>query len=432
MKARYITMIGIAALMIGALMAGAVQALETEAGPTAIRATLENVRDYAPAVALDGASYAVDAGTLFAGGPGAWREVSTPDEILVSAVAVDNVRPHVVYIGAANELAIYRSADGGDNWLRVPMNNTPGGVTDIAVDGVQRIVYAGTDTAGVFRLRDVGSSMLVGGQLLLDEPVRQVAADSSGAGMAFARTDTALYRAENYGLAWSTVDDLHTSPTSLAIANGDPATVYVGTVDRGVLASADGGTWEMVNAGLGMVPGTRLHVDALAVDPMQPHQLYVAASFLYGSTTLHQTPSQVAISSNGAASWDRLDREFTTSVAELMPVSGTPGAFYALTTESRTPLALYDAPEMAAAPAMVKTPAIAGQPVEAVPTWATAPGAVESTGMDPIPLAWVIAALAALALGVVVTYDLHQRGVRPLSPGLALTALDTQTLPTVG
>ncbi len=156
MKARYITMIGIAALMIGALMAGAVQALETEAGPTAIARHAGECARLRTRRRADGASYAVDAGTLFAGGPGAWREVSTPDEILVSAVAVDNVRPHVVYIGAANELAIYRSADGGDNWLRVPMNNTPGGVTDIAVDGVQRIVYAGTDTAGVFRLRDVG------------------------------------------------------------------------------------------------------------------------------------------------------------------------------------------------------------------------------------------------------------------------------------
>lgn len=31
-----------------------------------------------------------------------------------------------------------------------------GAVTDIAVDGVNRLVYVGTDTDGVHRLRDVG------------------------------------------------------------------------------------------------------------------------------------------------------------------------------------------------------------------------------------------------------------------------------------
>ena len=70
------------------------------------------------------------------------------------------------------------------NWLRVPLTSDYiGGVTAIAVDSVQRLVYVGTDTAGLFRLRDVGSSMLVSGQLLLDEPVIEVVADSAGSGL---------------------------------------------------------------------------------------------------------------------------------------------------------------------------------------------------------------------------------------------------------
>ena len=121
-------------------------------------------------------------------------------------------------------------------------------------------------------------------------------------------------------------------PTTVAIADGEPATVYVGTTDRGVLASTDGQTWTLANDGLGMSPGTRLHVDALAVDPVQPDRLYVAASYLLGSATVHQTPSQIAMSANGAETWTSLDAELGASVAELMPVSGRPGAVYALTT----------------------------------------------------------------------------------------------------
>ncbi len=62
--------------------------------------------------------------------------------------------------------------------------------------------------------------MILNSQLLLDEPVRQVVADSYEVATGnFARTDFALYRAENYGLTWLTVDNLLSSPTALAVAN---------------------------------------------------------------------------------------------------------------------------------------------------------------------------------------------------------------------
>ena len=398
-------------------MTGVVQALETRTEAPAAVTTLENVRDYFPATSHDGSSYAIDAGRLFAGRPGAWTEVRTPQGIIVNAVALDAQRSDVVYIGAANELAVYRSSDAGQTWLRILLSETPGGVTDIAVDSAQRLIYAGTDTAGVFRLRDVGSSVVVGGQLLLDEPVRQVATDSSGIALAFARTDTALYRADNFGLAWSTVDNLHSSPTSVVVANTVPATVYVGTVDRGVLTSTDGQTWTMDNDGLGMGPGTRLRVDALAVDPMQPEQVYAATSFLFGSTAVHQTPSRIASSGDGAANWNMLDAEFTASVTDLLPVSGKPGAVYALTTESRSPLALFDAPAVAAS-------------ADVAP--AAAPATASSAGGEPIPVAWMIAALAALALGLAVSYELRQRSSRPLPQGFSMAALETQTVNVVG
>jgi len=397
MNARRIFIIITTVILIIAVFVGAVNALTAERAPQPV-ANLSNVRDYA-ASSVEGVNYAIDAGALYKGGPLNWTLVATPADVIVGAVDIDSQNADLVYIGAANQMAVYRSDDGGKSWERYALSEDAiGGVTDIAVDSAQRIVYVGTDTAGLFRLRDVGSSLVLGAQLLLDEPVLEVAADDTGLGMAFARTEWNLYRAENYGLNWSTVENLSSTPTALAIANTDPATVYVGTTDRGLLRSQDGGfTWALANADLGMNPGTRLHIDALTVDPAQPDVLYVAASYLFGSTTLHNSPSTVAMTTNGAQEWALLSdgADLNTNVAALLPVSGETGAVYALTLQSRSPQALGDAPVVT--DAMAETPAITAQPLN----------------MRSL-LTWIIAGLAALALLFAVIVDLRSR--RPSRP----------------
>jgi len=84
-------------------------------------------------------------------------------------------------------------------------------------------------------------------------------------------------------------------------------------------------------------------------------------------------------------------------VAELLPVSGYEGAVYALTTTSRSPLALGNAPAQTAVAAQVE-PA----PAAAVAATAADEGV---TG----PLAWIIAGIAAIALLFAVAYDMTMR-----------------------
>jgi hypothetical protein len=288
-------------------------------------------------------------------------------------------------------MAIFRSIDNGNSWLRVPLaDGFIGGVTDIAVDGAQRLVYVGTDTAGLFRLRDVGSSVILSGHLLLDAPVLEVVTDSTGKGMAFARTQWNLYRAENFGLAWVAVNNLQSTPTALAIANTEPAQVYVGTMDRGLLVSNDGFEWTTANDGLNFVSGSRLMVKDLAIDPAQPEVMYVATSYLYGTSEIHEAPAGVALSTDGALAWSPINEAANLAVAELMPVPGLVGGVYALTVDSRTPLALGNAP-------VISEVAVASQPV-----------AQPATSITSI-LAWVIAGLAALALVFAVAMDLRSR-----------------------
>jgi hypothetical protein len=399
MTARRILIIVLTLVLVVSVLAGFVNALDTSAKP-AVRANLSNVRDFTAAQTTNGLNYAVDGGLLFAGGEMGWTQIATPQDIVVGAVAVDSAAGETIYIGAANEMAIYRSKDGGNNWMRVPLTeDAVGGVTDIAVDSAQRLIYVGTDTAGLFRLRDVDSSMVLGGHLLLDEPVLQVATDSTGKGLAFARTAWNLYRGENFGLTWVTVDTLMSVPTAIAIADTNPATVYVGTMDRGVLQSNDGITWSMANDGLNLIPGSRLKVDALAVDPAQPTNLYVATSYLHGTAELHNTPSTVAMRSDELMAWTPIPTgaDSTVAVVELMPVSGQPGAVMALTTESRTPLA-YGNVSVAQLPV-----------IEDVATTTTP----ATSAQFPSAVSWTIAGLAAVALLFAVVSDLRSRRPQP-------------------
>ena len=400
MKTRKIVILTILFILIGSIFAGTSSALDRNA--PAAKPALENVRAYAAPATSDGATLVVDGGNLLAGSVNNWAPVETPSGVIVNAVTTDAADPNLIYIGAANELAIYRSADGGTNWMRIPLTNEfVGGVTAIAVDSAQRLVYVGTDTAGLYRLRDVGSSMIVNGRLQVDAPVVEIAADSSGSGMVLARTASKLFRAENYGLRWIEVTNLGTSPTALAIAQTTPATIYVGTTDRGVLKSTDGLTWATANEGLGVAPGTRLEVNALAIDPQQPNVMYVATSYLFGSTTLHETPLGVSMSTDGGTSWAMLNAMPETTVVELLPLAGEPAGVYALTKTSRTPLALGNttAIENAAALAQAETAS------------AAAPTAEAATSMRTI-VAWVIAGLAALALSFALATDLGRRRQR--------------------
>lgn len=394
------------AVLIVAVFAGLVSALDVR-DAAVVKANLENVRDYTAANHASAVNYAVDHGQLFAGRPGEWRQVNTPADVIVGAVAVDTARPGTLYIGAANGLEVYRSTDSGKGWMRVPLTEqVVGGVTALAVDSVNHIVYAGTDTAGVFRLRDVGTSMIAGGHTPLDEPVVQVATDNTGAGLAFVRTPLNLYRAENGGLEWSAVANLGSTPTALAVANSYPATVYVGTTDRGLLSSHDGQTWAMANDGLGLVPGSRLKVDALSIDPAQLDVMYVATSYVYGVSEYHQSPVGVAMTTNGAGSWSMLANDTQNVVAELLPVSGQTGAVYALTTSSRSPLALGSAPVIAEASVAVA---------------ATAPATNSNM------LAWIVAVVAALALGFALFSDAVRRS-KTVRPTQKPTAMRPQTV----
>jgi len=380
----------VAALVLGISSLGSIT--PAMAGlPQTNKVALDNVRAYAAAPdSANGVNYAIDGGLLYAGKPLDWQRIALPDGVIANAVVADANDSNHVYVGAANELAVYRSTDGGGTWLKASLpGEYIGGVTSLAFDAHNRILFAGTDTAGIFRLMDVGSSLTDGGHYMVNEPVLQVASDSTGAAFAFFRTPGSIYRAENGGMGWTKVESLFSSPTSLVVANAKPPVAYVGTVDLGVIKSTDGAAWMLANDGLNLSPGVRLQVDALAVDPVQPNVLYAATSYLMGSTTLHQTSNGVQMSANGADEWSTVVRSTEGMVTDLMPVSGKTGAVYALSNMSRTPLALGVA--------------------QVAPVLANAAPVTTPWTITGIAITWLVVLAAAAWLGVLLYAELRNR-----------------------
>lgn len=355
---------------------------------------LENVRAYAAAPRVEGRSYAVDDGRLYAGVHDAWESLSVPPGVIVNAVAVDRLLPDTVFIGAANRLSIFVSRDGGEGWMEVRLaSEAVGGVTALAFDAPNRLLYVGTDADGVFRLRDIGAGLgqglVASGHLLLEEPVEEIAVDSTGAGLAFVRTLGKLYRAEAYGLRWMDVDNLPGPPTAVAVADTSPPRVYAGTAGAGVHVSRDGVTWQPANYGLANLDNGQLVISDLAVDPARPEVVYAATGEL-AVGGFQKLSGKVGMSTDGGARWEGLAELEEAQVAELLPVSGRTGTVYALTTASRTPLALGMEPAME----MQET---AGPPVSGL--------------RKPGPLAWILAGHASAALLILAVGEMR-RGSR--------------------
>ncbi len=400
MNYRKLTIAIISLALFGSLLTGIVDAVGPQTQP-AVTGDITNVLNVTPATSAVSNSYVVAEGKLYSGRPGDFRLVATPAGVMVGAVAADPANLKTLYVGALDSLTLYRTTDNGSTWSRFALNDEAGSVTTLAYDSAEKLLYAGTQNDGIFRLRDVGSTLTPGGHQALDERITDLAVDSTGKGLVFITTEQGnLYRGDNFGLNWVEVTTLGSGATAVEIANTLPATVYVGTTDRGLLASADGVEWATVNHGLGLLPGSRLTVNDVAVDPAQPNVLYVATSYLYGSSTVTMSPIGISMSSDKGAEWSAVATKTDAAIAKLLPFSGNTGSVYAVAMNDRTAQPYGNAPALAADVTTV-----------------TAPAATTNVA------AWVIAGLAALSLIAAVALDLRRSRKPATTPVFSSVAL---------
>jgi len=281
----------------------------------------------------------------------------------VLSVAVDPTRPRRLY--AVSVDGIFKSGDGGSTWTR--LRSDPLG--DVAVDSTG-VVYALTGSLGLARSRDAGVTWtsidpgLVGAVKFALAPAHP--------GLLFAGGHLALARSRNAGAAWSTeamdcmdVESLDVvAKTGEVYAAGFAACQFQG---GGVRRSLDGGvTWTDVSSNL---PPPRF-LQTFAADPRTPARLFAggwpsgaalrgagfrstdrgaswsllngpgggaigigAFAFPSGApNTVYAGADGVWVSTDGGATWSRLDPLAGRLVNGLALDPTAPGALYAATT----------------------------------------------------------------------------------------------------
>jgi photosystem II stability/assembly factor-like uncharacterized protein len=246
-----------------------------------------------------------------------WRLVSSGPGVAVNALIVHPARDTVLYAGTAGGSSettsnLWRSDDSGRTWhpfmLRLPTN--PDGllpaVSALALDPDRPgLLYVGTDGQGVYRFGAEQNSYgyeLMGGLSLHTAHVKRLLVSAEGS--VYALTNDGIFVIDgNNGTTWRMLP-VPEMAASLAIAPGDPKTLYMGSVSTGVYRSTDSGqTWERVSNGMEMIPGTALRVTTLDVEEGDPEYIVAATTYGVGSRF---TPGAVYESRDGGYSWARL------------------------------------------------------------------------------------------------------------------------------
>ena len=160
---------------------------------------------------------------------------------------------------------------GGDAWAagKVWIRQGPeGGIINALAIGPQSpaTVYAGTQSGGVFKSTDGGTTWSAVNVGLTDLEVLSLATDPQSPATVYAGTQSGdVFKSTDGGTNWSGVNNGLTTfnVRSLAIDPQNPTTLYLCSDTTGIFKSTNGGAnWYAVNAGL-----TSLDVMSLAIAP---------------------------------------------------------------------------------------------------------------------------------------------------------------------
>jgi photosystem II stability/assembly factor-like uncharacterized protein len=220
---------------------------------------------------------------------------------------------------AATPDGVFRSDDGGDTWHARNTGLRRINTWGVAIDpAASTTLFAGTNGHGVYRSTDGGASWLPAISGLANVDARVVAVGSSSNTLFAGTLGGGVARSHDAGGTWTggiTLDLVDSFVLALAVNPVNPNIVYAGTAGRGVLKSTNGGIdWQPVTNGLGS-----LFLLSLAIDRDHPETLYAGT-----------IDSGVFYTTNGGTSWHPLnDGLFNPVVTSLAVAPGDSSLIYA-------------------------------------------------------------------------------------------------------
>jgi photosystem II stability/assembly factor-like uncharacterized protein len=226
----------------------------------------------------------------------------------VTSVAVDPQSPSVVYAALGGNFGepygrgVYKSLDGGENWLKIGLTRRRVFSLIINPDSPD-IVYVGTDK-GIYKSSDGGVSWALATSAVTNEWVFPLALDPNDPNVIYAGTfGNGIYKSTDGGKNWTCSGVLGSWIWSIAVDSD--STIFAGTLD-GVYKSTDGGdSWISVNSGL-----TNKLVLSISVHPYVPDTVFVGT---FGNGIFKST--------NGGGSWREVNSGLTNSYIHSLAIS---------------------------------------------------------------------------------------------------------------
>lgn len=107
------------------------------------------------------------------------------------------------------------------------------------------------------------------------------------------------------GITWQTLSkSLPSLVTTLAVSSLDRKGLYASADGLGLFKSVDGGvTWSAINTGLGLMPGARFSVTAIAMDTSNPERIFVATGVWIGTSQVKFFPIALMSTVDNGATW---------------------------------------------------------------------------------------------------------------------------------
>jgi photosystem II stability/assembly factor-like uncharacterized protein len=216
-------------------------------------------------------------------GGGHWQRVSRGIASASLTAFAAGLNPAVLYVaanaGTSGTGSLFRTMDGGAHWQRADAG-LPADLQALVFDPQERVLFAGSRTAGAFRSGDGATTWKTASHGLRAVPADAVAADPKRAAILFAGTpDFGLIKTADGGASWQGTGVSLGARKPLAIDPQRPATVYASGRDTRLLRSRDGGrSWRRIRI-------SSYGVQDLAVDPRQPSILYASEFFRIDRST---------------------------------------------------------------------------------------------------------------------------------------------------
>ncbi len=257
-------------------------------------------------------------------GGGQWNPVNQGlPNTSVRAFAFDPLQSSELYVALLGQ-GVYRSVDGGLNWVAVEASPHPT-IESLAIDPTDpNHIYLGTITNGVLESVNGGLAFQEINTGLFGLGVSAFASPTSDISRFYVATNYGgVYRSDDGGSRWTQLGLQNRLLSALLIDPSNPLILYASSLNEGVSKSVDGGqTWNPMNTGL---EATTLSVLDLAIDPANPNVVYAAIS---GDAAFNN--GGVFRSSNGGMTWQPartgLGNQFS-NVVEIDP--SNPQTLYA-------------------------------------------------------------------------------------------------------